>query len=101
MDHSKYYFVYMMTNKNKNVLYVGVTNSLERRIREHENGLIKGFSKNYNCHYLVYYKHFTNIDFAIKREKQIKSWRREKKDALIATTNPEHKFQNPIRIAQT
>jgi putative endonuclease len=83
-----------MTNKHKNVLYVGVTNSLERRVIEHENGLVEGFTKKYNCHYLIYYEHFTDIDFAIKREKQIKGWRREKKDALIATSNPKLKFLN-------
>lgn len=83
-----------MTNKHKNVLYVGVTNSLERRVFEHENGLVEGFTKKYNCHYLIYYEYFTDIDFAIKREKQIKGWRREKKDALIATSNPQLKFLN-------
>ena len=76
------------------MLYVGVTNSLARRVYEHENGLIEGFTKKYNCHYLIYYEHFTNIDLAIKREKQIKGWRREKKDALIATTNPQLQFLN-------
>ena len=91
-DHN--YYVYIMTNKHKNVLYVGVTNSLERRVFEHENGLVEGFTKKYNCHYLIYYEHFTDIDFAIKREKQIKGWRREKKDALIASSNPQLKFLN-------
>jgi len=83
-----------MTNKHKNVLYVGVTNSLARRVYKHENGLMKGFTKKYNCHYLIYYECFTNINLAIKREKEIKGWRREKKDALIATTNPQIKFNN-------
>ena len=94
MAHSHNYYVYIMTNKHKNVLYVGITNSLWRRVYEHENGLIEGFTKKYNCHYLIYYEHFTNIDLAIKREKEIKGWRREKKDALIATTNPQFKFIN-------
>jgi putative endonuclease len=83
-----------MTNKHKNVLYAGVTNSLGRRVYEHEKGLIKGFAKKYNCHYLIYFEQFTNINLAIKREKEIKGWRRKKKDALIATTNPQLKFLN-------
>ena len=73
------YYVYMMTNKHKNVLYVGVTNNLKRRIYEHENGLDHGFSKKYNCHFLIYYEEFRTINHAIEREKEIKGWRREKK----------------------
>ena len=94
MARSHNYYVYIMTNKHKNVLYVGITNSLGRRVYEHENGLIEGFTKKYNCFYLVYYEHFTNIDLAIKREKEIKGWRREKKDALIVKFNPQLKFFN-------
>ena len=88
------YYVYMMTNRHKNVLYIGITNSLERRVYEHENALSKGFTEKYNCHFLIYYEHFTDINLAIRREKQIKRWRREKKDALIATKNPRLKFLN-------
>ena len=73
---------------------MGVTNSLGRRVYEHENGLIEGFTKKYNCHYLIFYEHFADINLAIKREKEIKGWRRAKKDALIATTNPQLKFLN-------
>ena len=94
MSRDNNYYVYIMTNKQKNMLYVGVTNSLGRRIYEHEKGLIKGFTKKYNCHYLIYFEQFTNINLAIKREKEIKGWRRKKKDALIATTNPQLKFLN-------
>ncbi|WP_303925617.1 GIY-YIG nuclease family protein [Draconibacterium sediminis] len=91
-DHN--YFVYIVTNKNKSVLYTGVTNDLERRVYEHENGLIPGFTKKYNCHFLIYYEHFQNIDDAIGREKEIKKWRREKKENLISEMNPNWKFLN-------
>ena len=88
------YFVYFMTNKNKSVLYLGVTNDLERRVYEHENGIFSGFSKRYNCHFLIYYEHFTYIQYAIEREKEIKKWRREKKDKLISSLNPDWRFLN-------
>ena len=88
------YYVYIITNKNKTVLYIGVTNDLKRRLYEHENGILPGFTKRYNCHYIVYYEHFTYILHAIDREKEIKKWRREKKDRLITKFNPEWKFLN-------
>jgi|TARA_B100001964_G_C13966481_1_gene479968 putative endonuclease len=83
-----------MTNKNKTVLYTGVTNDIERRVYEHETNEFKGFTKRYNCHYLVYYEHTTSIEEAIDREKEIKKWRREKKDRLIALFNPQWLFLN-------
>ncbi len=88
------YHVYIMTNKHKSVLYVGVTNDLGRRVYEHETGKFEGFSKKYNCHYLLYYEHFTNIEHAIDREKSIKKWRREKKDNLISSFNADWNFLN-------
>ena len=91
-DHN--YFVYIMTNKNKTVIYIGVTGDLQNRIYEHENGLIDGFTKKYNCHYLVYYERFQHIDDAIAREKKLKKWRREKKEKLIKEFNPDWKFLN-------
>lgn len=91
-DHN--YFVYIVTNKNKTVLYIGVTNDLERRTYEHEKGLLPGFSQKYNCNYVVYYEYFQSIEDAIEREKQIKKWRREKKKNLIRTFNPEWLFLN-------
>lgn len=94
------HFVYIMTNRNKNVLYIGVTSNLKRRIIEHENGLDKGFSKKYNCHYLIYYEEFLSINNAIKREKELKGWRRSKKDALIKSKNPQYKFLNDELIGQ-
>jgi putative endonuclease len=91
-DHN--YFVYIMTNKNKTVIYIGVTGDLQNRVYEHENGLIDGFTKKYNCHYLIYYEHFQHIDDAISREKELKKWRREKKENLIYEFNSEWKFLN-------
>ncbi len=88
------YFVYILTNAGKNVLYTGMTNSLERRVYEHENRLFQGFTKRYNCHFLVYYEHFNFVWDAINREKQIKRWRREKKLNLINAFNPEWRFLN-------
>ena len=91
-DHN--YFVYIVTNKNKTVLYIGVTGDLQNRIFEHENGSIPGFTKKYNCHYLIYYEHFQNINEAIDREKELKKWRRAKKEQLISTFNNDWKFLN-------
>lgn len=91
-DHN--YFIYIVTNKNKTVLYIGVTNDLQRRVYEHEQGLIAGFTKKYNCHYLIYYEHFQDINDAIEREKVLKKWRREKKENLINEFNPDWKFLN-------
>lgn len=91
-DHN--YFVYFVTNTHKNVLYVGVTNDLERRVYEHENGQYKGITKKSNCHYLVYYEHFNHIEHAIDREKELKKWRREKKNKLIFSFNPGWRFLN-------
>ena len=88
------HYVYVMTNRHKNVLYTGVTNNLKRRIIEHERGLDKGFSKKYNCNYLVYYEEFRSINRAIKREKELKGWRRSKKDSLIQSKNPQLIFLN-------
>ena len=91
------YFVYITTNKNKKVLYTGVTNNLKRRLWEHEedskNKKIH-FTGKYNCYYLVYWERFGYIDHAIKREKQIKGLLRSKKDKLISDFNPEWKFLN-------
>ncbi|MCF8234071.1 MAG: GIY-YIG nuclease family protein [Bacteroidales bacterium] len=94
MSRNHNYYVYIMTNKSKKVLYVGVTNSLGRRVYEHERGMIKGFTEKYNCHCLVYYELFNDIGQAINREKEIKKWRREKKDALIQSKNHDFAFLN-------
>jgi len=85
----KQYFVYMMTNRWRNVLYTGMTNSLEKRVWQHKNKSVPGFTKKYNCDRLVYFETYDEIDQTIAREKQIKAWSRAKKEALIANMNPE------------
>jgi len=82
------YYVYLLASKSR-VLYLGVTNNLERRLFEHQHKLTRGFSSKYNVDRLVYYELFENIRDAIAREKQIKAWRREKKLTLIEATNPQ------------
>ena len=94
MQYCQNHFVYFVTNKNRTVLYVGVTSSLGERVYKHFHGLIPGFSAKYNCRYLIYFEQYDYITNAIKREKQIKGWRREKKLALIASANPNFKFLN-------
>jgi len=85
-------FVYIMTNKHKNVLYVGVTSTIAARIKEHKEHKHKGsFSDKYNCEYLVYYEVIEGITNAIKREKQLKAGSRQKKIDLIISLNPEWK----------
>ena len=78
----------MMTNKTHSALYTGVTNNLERRVFEHKNKMIDGFTKKYNCTELVYFECGNHIEGAITREKTIKGWTRIKKDRLIETMNP-------------
>lgn len=85
------YYVYILTNQFNDVFYVGVTNNLERRIREHQSGLIDGFTKKYRVHKLVYCESCHDVRDAIAREKQLKNWNREKKRALIEKMNPEWK----------
>lgn len=82
------YYIYIMTNKLNNVLYTGVTNDLERRIYEHKNKLVKGFTEKYKIIKLVYYEKFEYIKDAILREKQIKGGSRKKKIELIKNLNP-------------
>ena len=82
------YYVYILTTENNKVMYVGVTNNLQRRIYEHKNGLIDGFTKKYNVHKLVYFETTSDVKSAIEREKQIQGWTRAKKNALVETVNP-------------
>ncbi|MBN4051616.1 GIY-YIG nuclease family protein [bacterium AH-315-M05] len=83
------FFVYILTNKNKTVLYVGITSDFKGRLHQHITGEVKGFTYRYNCHYLVYYERFDYINDAIVREKEIKGWIRKKKEKLIESLNPE------------
>lgn len=82
-------YVYLLANKHNNVLYTGVTNDLIRRVYEHKNKLVAGFTKKYNVDRLVYYEVCSDIVVAIEREKKIKGWSRKKKQDLINTLNPD------------
>ena len=84
----KHYYVYILTNKHNKVLYTGVTNNLQRRVYEHREKLIEGFTKKYNVDKLVYYEETESIEAAILREKQIKGGSRQKKLDLIEGMNP-------------
>jgi putative endonuclease len=84
---NKKYYVYILTNKTNKVLYTGVTNDLKRRVYEHKNKLIEGFTRKYNTNKLVYFELFDDIRYAIMREKQIKAGSRQKKLDLINNIN--------------
>jgi putative endonuclease len=87
-EETKQHYVYILTNKGNNVLYIGVTNNLERRVFEHKNKLVKGFTQRYNLSKLVYYELTEDVLFALEREKQLKNWHREWKINLIKKVNP-------------
>ena len=84
-------YVYILTNYEDTTLYIGVTSDLPKRIYEHKNKLLKGFSSKYNLKKLVYYEIFDSIEDAIQREKKLKNWHREWKINLIKGMNPEFK----------
>ncbi|MDF0644288.1 MAG: GIY-YIG nuclease family protein [Nitrospira sp.] len=86
-DHR--YYVYLLTNWNNRVMYVGMTNDLMRRVYEHRSHVVKGFTEKYNVTKLVYFEETSDAHSAIAREKEIKKWRREKKNALVIQANPE------------
>ena len=88
MKLKKTYYTYILASKRNGTLYVGMTSNLKRRAYEHKNDIIEGFTKKYKVHLLVYYKTFSNPRDAIKREKQIKEWKREWKMELIEKENP-------------
>ena len=85
----KDYYVYILTNQHNNVMYIGVTNNLERRVYELKHKLVEGFTKMYNGNKLVYLEHTNDIEAAISIEKQLKGWKRKKKDDLVTSSNPE------------
>ncbi len=99
---SKAGFVYIMTNKNRTTLYIGVTNDLRRRIYEHKNHIVKSsFTDKYNLEHCIYYEEFDYFELAIQREKELKKWNRKRKEDLINKKNPqwidmvtEHGFVN-------
>ena len=80
--------VYMLTSESNGILYIGVTNDLERRMYEHRSGLYEGYTKRHGLKKLVYYEEYSSTEDAIQREKQLKGWRRAKKNALIEKLNP-------------
>lgn len=84
-------FVYMMGSASRRALYTGVTSDLSKRVYEHKNNLIEGFTSKYKCHRLVYFETSSSVVDAIAREKEIKGWRREKKVTLVESINPEWK----------
>jgi putative endonuclease len=92
------YYVYIMTTRNNTAIYTGITNNLIRRIHEHRNGMVPGFTKRYKINKLVYYEAGKDVIEAITREKQIKSWVRQKKLALISSVNHDwHDLYNEIQ----
>ena len=84
------YYVYIISNETNKLLYIGVTNDIKRRLYEHKNKLIKGFSSRYNLKKLLYVERTEDVISAIEREKKLKKWRREKKEFLIKTINPDY-----------
>jgi len=95
-------YIYIITNKTKTVLYTGVTNNLRQRLQQHKDNIQLGnrtFASKYNVQFLLYYEKFTWIHDAIAREKEIKKWRRQKKEELIRTMNPEFEFLNHFEIS--
>jgi putative endonuclease len=97
----KEYYIYILASKRNGTLYVGVTNNILRRVYEHKNDLLDGFTKEHTVHTLVYYEAYKNINDAIAREKQMKKWVRKWKVELIEKTNPQWKDLyeelNPVR----
>ncbi len=91
MPREHRYYVYLLTSKNDKVMYVGVTNYLERRVHEHKTKMVPGFTGKYNVNKLVYFEETSDVHAAIAREKEIKKWRREKKNNLVVAVNPEWK----------
>lgn len=88
--HPHDYYVYIVTNKTRSTLYIGVTNDLLVRVWQHRAGERPGtFSQRYHCAHLVFFEHYREVRDAISREKQLKGWRRAKKNTLIATLNPQ------------
>ena len=83
------YYVYILTNWNNKVIYTGVTRDLVKRIYQHKNKFVEGFTKKYNVDKLVYYEVTNDVTSAIEREKQIKGWLRSKKNELVASVNPQ------------
>lgn len=89
LNMEKYYYVYILASKRNGTLYIGVTSNLARRVYEHKNDLIEGFTKKYKVHLLVYFEKYKDIVPALIREKRLKKWKRQWKLELIESVNPE------------
>ncbi len=89
--NQKSYYVYILASKRNGTLYIGVTSDLKKRIWEHKNNLVEGFTKKYKVHLLVYYESTNDVRSAITREKQLKKWNRKWKIGLIEKNNPQWK----------
>lgn len=87
----KSYFVYILASKRNGTLYIGVTNNLIKRVWEHKNNLVDGFTKQYSVHKLVYFEETSDVESAILREKKLKNWHRDWKINLINSINPNWK----------
>lgn len=85
---NRFYFVYILTNFEETTFYIGVTSNLKKRIWEHKNKVVEGFTKKYNVNKLVYYEQTDSIETALNREKQLKRWHRQWKINLIKEFNP-------------
>jgi putative endonuclease len=85
-DHD--YWLYILTNKHRTTLYIGITNNIQRRLYQHRYGEVEGFTKRYHLNRLVWFEHFGNVKDAIACEKKLKRWRRSRKIALVEQTNP-------------
>ncbi|RPH52029.1 MAG: GIY-YIG nuclease family protein [Desulfobacteraceae bacterium] len=90
--------VYILASKRNGTLYIGVTSDLVKRVWEHKNNVVEGFTKRYSVHQLVWYELYENMDSAINREKQLKEWKRQWKLRLIETTNPNWQDLYPVII---
>jgi putative endonuclease len=91
MRNEYIYYVYIMQSVSRRCLYIGMTSNLRKRVWQHKNHMYDGFSDDYNCTRLVYWQSFDDVANAIDREKQLKRWRREKKEWLIVRRNPHWK----------
>jgi putative endonuclease len=85
----KLYYVYILASKRKGTFYTGVTDDLIRRVYEHKNNLVEGFTRKYGVHMLVYYEQCESVESAIRREKQLKAWHRDWEVRLVEETNPD------------
>jgi len=88
-NNENQYYVYILASKRNGTLYIGVTSDLVKRVYEHKNNIMEGFTKKYNIHKLVYYENTNGVESAIRREKQLKKWNRKWKINLIENSNPE------------